>query len=131
MSQENVKVVREAWEASERHDNEALFALYDADVEIQGPFGLDDRVFRGLAGVQEFWRDWLASWGELGSDVEEWIDAGDDVIAVMHVWGHGKRSGVPAETRQSHVWTVRACKLWRLRVYHTKDEALKAVGLAE
>ena len=131
MSRENVKVVREAWEASERQDNEALFPLYDADVEIQGPFGLDDRVFRGLTGVQEFWRDWLASWGELESDVEEWIDAGDDVIAVMHVWGQGKRSGVPVETRQSHVWTVRGGKLWRLRVYDTKDDALKAVGLEE
>ena len=131
MSQENVKVVREAWEASERQDNEALFPLYDADVEIQGPFGLDDCVFRGLTGVQEFWRDWLASWGELESDVEEWIDAGDDVIAVMHVWGQGKRSGVPVETRQSHVWTVREGKLWRLRVYRTKEEALKAVGLEE
>ena len=32
---------------------------------------------------------------------------GDDVIAVMRVWGHGKRSGAPVETRQSHVWTVR------------------------
>ena len=131
MSQENVKVVREAWEASERHESEAIFALYDADVEIQGPFGLDDRVFRGLTGVQEFWRDWLASWGEFESDVEEWVDAGDDVIAVMHVWGQGKRSGVPVETRQSHVWTVRRGKLWRLRVYHTKDEALKVVGLSE
>ena len=131
MSQENVKVVREAWEASARHDNEAIFPLYDADVEIQGPFGLSDRVFRGLTGVQEFWRDWLASWGEFESDVEEWIDAGDDVIAVMHVWGQGKRSGVPVETRQSHVWTLRGGKLWRPRVYDTKDEALQAVGREE
>ena len=88
MSQENVKVVREAWEASGRHDNEAIFPLYDAAVEIQGPFGLGDRVFQGLRGVQEFW---LTG----SSEVEEWIDARDDVIAVIHVWGHGKRSGAP------------------------------------
>jgi ketosteroid isomerase-like protein len=131
VSEENVKVVREAWEAASRHDNDAVFALYDADVEIQGPFGLDDRVFRGLTGVREFWRDWLASWSESGSDVEEWVDAGDDVIAVIHVWGHGKRSGVPVETRQAHAWTLRERKLWRLRVYQTKDEALKAAGLEE
>ena len=36
MSRENVKVVREAWEAAERHDNEAIFPLYDADVESKG-----------------------------------------------------------------------------------------------
>ena len=131
MSQENVEVVREAWEAFARHDNEAVFSLYDSDVEIQRYYECDDRVFRGLAGVQAFWRDWLASWGESGGDVEEWIDAGENVIAVMHVWGRGRRSGAPVETRQSHVWTLRGGKLWRLRVYETRDEALKAVGLKE
>jgi ketosteroid isomerase-like protein len=129
VSQENVRVVREAWEAAERHDNEAVFPLYDPEVEIQGLHGLGDRVFRGLGGVRWFWRDWVAAWDESGSEVEEWIDAGDDVIAVMHLWGRGKRSGVPVEGRQSHVWTVRKGKLWRLRVYDTRDEALKAVGL--
>jgi uncharacterized protein len=131
MSQENVEVVREAWEASERHDNEAIFPLYDADVEIQGLHGLGDRVYRGLSGVREFWRDWSATWSEYGSEVEEWIDAGEDVIAVMHLWGRGKLSGARVEARQSHVWTVRGGKLWRLRIYDTRDEALKAVGLEE
>ena len=131
MSQVNVKVVREAWEASERHDNEAVFRLYDADVEVQGLHALGDRVYRGLGGVREFWRDWVATWSELGSEVEEWIDAEDDVIAVMHFWGRGKRSGVPVEARQSHVWRVRRGKLLQLRIYDTRDEALKAVGLEE
>ena len=34
MSQENVDVVRRAWEAFERHDNEAIFPLYDPEVEV-------------------------------------------------------------------------------------------------
>jgi uncharacterized protein len=131
MSQENVEVVREAWEAAERHDNAAIFPLYDVDVEIQGLHGLGDRVYRGLDGVREFWRDWSASWSESGSEVEEWIDAGDNVIAVMHLWGRGRRSGAPVEAHQSHVWTVRGGKMLRLRVYDTRDEALKAVGLEE
>ena len=132
MSQENVDIVRGAWEAAERHDNEAVFPLYDADVEIQGLIdGLEDSVYRGLGGVREFWRDWSATWSESGSEVEEWLDAGDDVIAVMQLWGRGRRSGARVEARQSHVWTVRGGKLWRLRVYNTRDEALKAVGLAE
>ena len=131
MSQQNVEIVREAWEASERHDNEAVFAFYDADVEIQGFHGLGVGVYRGLGGVREFWRDWSTSWSASGSEVEEWIDAGDDVIAVMHMWGRGKRSGAPVEAHQSHVWTVRAGKLFRLRVFDTRDEALKAVGLEE
>ncbi len=131
MSQENVEIVRGAWEAAERHDNAAVFGLYDADVEIQGLHGLGDRVYRGLGGVREFWRDWSTAWSEFGSDVEEWIDAGDEVIAVMHLWGRGRGSGVAVEGRQSHVWTVRGGKMLRLRVYDTRDEALKAAGLED
>jgi len=67
----------------------------------------------------------------LGSEVDEWIDAGDDVIAVLRSLGRGKRSGVPVEQRQSHVWTLRDGKLRRLRIYPSKTEALKVVGLEE
>jgi hypothetical protein len=32
---------------------------------------------------------------------------------------------------EAHVWTVRDGKLWRLRIYPTRAEALKAVRLEE
>ena len=67
----------------------------------------------------------------LSNDVEEWIDAGDEVIAVMHIRARGRRSGVPVERREWDVWTLRDGKLWRLRIYATKSEALEAVGLSE
>ena len=34
MSQENVEIVRQAWEAFMRRDNEAALALYDPEVEV-------------------------------------------------------------------------------------------------
>jgi ketosteroid isomerase-like protein len=128
MSEANVETVRRAWEAFARHDNHAIFPLYDPEVEI------DDirlgRIYRGFDGVREYFRDWLAVWDEYGHEVEEWIDAGDDVIAVMHWWGQGKQSGLRVEERTSHVWTLRDGKLWRLRIYATKADALKAVGMS-
>jgi hypothetical protein len=51
------------------------------------------------------------------------------VIAVLRSRGRGKRSGIRVEERQSHVWTLRHGKLWRLRIYASKGAALKAVGL--
>ena len=125
MSQENVEAVRRAWEASTRRDNKAVFGLYDPEVEIHDVFY--DRIYRGLDGVRDYFRDWVSTFDAWGAEVEEWIDAGDYVIAVLR----GKRSGVPVEQRESHVWTLREGKLRRLRIYASKDEALKAVGLAE
>jgi uncharacterized protein len=124
-----VEAVRRAWEASTQHDNEAVFRLYDSEVEIHDAFY--DRIYRGVDGVREYFRDWVSTFDEWGAEVEEWIDAGDDVIAVLRSRGRGKRSGIPVEELQSHVWTLRDGKLWRLRIYATKAEALTAVGLEE
>ena len=129
MSHENVEAVRSAWEAFTRRENEAVFLLYDPDVEIYDVF--HDRTYRGLEGVRDYFREWVSVFDALGSEVEQWIDAGDDVIAVLRSRGRGKRSGVPVEQRESHVWTLRDGKLRRLRIYRTKVEALKAVGLEE
>jgi ketosteroid isomerase-like protein len=129
VSRENVEVVRRAWEASTQRDNEAVFRLYDPEVEIHDVFY--NRVYRDLDGVREYFGDWVSTFDEWGAEVEEWIDAGDDVIAVLRSRGRGKRSGIRVEERQSHVWTLRDSKLWRLRIYASKGEALKAVGLEE
>jgi len=129
MSEENVEVVRGALEAFRRRDNDAVIAFYDPDVEIRGV--LDDRVYRGLDGVREFFRDWLGVWDEFSSEAEEWIDAGDHVIAVVRDSAKGKHSGVAVEQRQTHVWKLRDGKLWRLRIYSTKAQALEALGLSE
>ena len=133
MSEENVEIVRQAWEASVRRDNDAALALYDPEVEIDmtasgQPGG---GVYRGLDGVRRWHRDWLSVFGEFSSEVEEWIDAGEHVIAMTRWHGSGKRSGVPAQVLQAHVWTVREGKLRRLRVYGSRAEGVKAAGLRE
>jgi ketosteroid isomerase-like protein len=81
---------------------------------------VDDTIYRGLTGVRDFIRAWLGAWEEFSTDAEEWVDAGDDVIAVVHDRARGKRSGVQVERRQWHVWTVRNGKLQRLRIYRDK-----------
>jgi len=133
MSQENVEIVRRAFEAYVRRDDEAAFALYDPEIEIDmtasgQPGG---GVYRGLAGVREWNRDWLGVFEQFTAEVEEWIDPGEDVVAMVRWRARGRSSGVPAEMLQAHVWTVRDRKLRRLRVYQSKAEGLKAAGLSE
>ena len=133
MSEENVEIVRRAWEASKRHDNDAVFALYDPEVELVAVANstIDGRAYHGIDGVQEFFRDWLSAFVDFTSEVEEWIDVGAQVIAIVHTYGRGKRSGVPVEIHEAHLWTLRDGKLWRLQTFPTKAEALEAAGLSE
>jgi ketosteroid isomerase-like protein len=132
VSQENVEIVRQATEASQRHDNETALSLYDPEVEMERRgFDVSVEVYRGLDGVRAWFRDFLDPLAHLTVTVDEWIDAGDDVIAVVHTTGRGRKSGVPVEHRDAHVWTLRNGKLWHLSIYPTRNEALKAVGLEE
>ena len=60
MSQENVEVVRRAWEAAwVRKDNETALALYDPEVQIDltaVPHVGQSRVYFGLERLQEWLR---------------------------------------------------------------------------
>lgn len=133
MSQENVEVVRRAWEAYMGRDNEAALALYhpkiEADWTASGVPGFG--VYRGMEGIQEMFRDWHTAFGEFSNEVEEWIDAGDHVIAMVRQHGRGRLSGVPVEMLEAHVWTIRDGKLWRLRVYPSRSQALEGIGASE
>jgi ketosteroid isomerase-like protein len=132
VSQENVEIVRRATEAHQRHDNEAVLSLYDPEVEMALPdFDGSIQVYRGPDGVRAWYRELLEAITEFTTTVDEWIDGGNEVIAVLRLAGRGRKSGAPFERREAHVWTVRNGKLWRLRVYGTREEALKAVGLEE
>jgi ketosteroid isomerase-like protein len=114
MSRENVEAVRTAWDAWERGDMEALFRLYDPDIEWDqtrhlagGPSG----VFGGHEGVRRFFREWLSSF---------------DIIQ----GGRGKGSGIAVEMPPySQLYRLRHGRAVRVEVYSDRDEALKAAGL--
>lgn len=135
MSTETVEVVRRAWEAFWlRRDNETALALYDPEVQIDltaVPHIGQAGTYSGVEGVQEWIRDLLASFEHMNSAVEEWIDAGDQVIAMIRLYGRGKRSGVSVDDLQAHLWTVRDGRLSRLQVFATRADALEAAGLSE
>jgi ketosteroid isomerase-like protein len=97
MSQENMEIVRRAWEAFVRHDNEVALALYDPEIEIdvRHEARIGGGVYHGLEGVQRYFRDYLSVFGDVRSEVEEWIDAGDQIIAMVRSYGRGRAAGCP------------------------------------
>ena len=86
----------------------------------------------GIEAVRRYVEDWFDTFDDFRSEPEELIDVGDDrVVAVMHITGRAKSSGVATDMRYANVSTIRDGKIVRGREYATKAEALKAVGLAE
>jgi ketosteroid isomerase-like protein len=134
MSQENVEVVRSAFDAWNRGDLDSVLAHLDADVEWEeNPDvypGLD-RVYRGHAGFLKRQRDAFDAWEWFRVEDQEFIDAGDYVVAALRLKAKGRHSGIEVEMSVCDCFTFRDEKVVRHRVFTDRDEALKAVGLEE
>jgi ketosteroid isomerase-like protein len=63
MSQENVEIVRRLYDAWNRHDFDAAWALCDSSLVIDRSRSLvDSRIYRGAREVEQFWNDWRSVW---------------------------------------------------------------------
>jgi ketosteroid isomerase-like protein len=76
--------------------------------------------------------DFLDAVDEWNIDVDEIVDAGNDRLFVAHrVSARGKGSGAPFEQSVFSAIKVRDNKVWQIRDYIERADALKAVGLEE
>ncbi len=131
MSQENVEKLRAAYESAAR-THAPDFDFLDPDVAWHTRADLPDSgTYRGHDGVAKLFSEWLESFDDLRFDPEEFIDAGDDVVAVLRLRGRIRGSGEEVQMAETHLWTMRDGKGVECREYPTKAEALKAVGLEE
>ena len=136
VSQENVKIVRELLDAFARREHERAFELYDPDIEWDAslqPAPDAAGVYRGHDGVRTFWRRWLSAWKDLDFDVEDVLDAGDDVVALIRNQRQfGRHTGIVTEVPDyALVFTLRGGKVVRWRFFPDQRAALEAVGLEE
>ena len=134
MSEENVEVVRSALEAWERGDLKAAADLLDPEVEWSFPSNLPEAgTYKGRDEVGRRLEEFLEAWEDLAVTVEELVDAGDRVVALVRYSGRGRESGIEVSgaTRNAQVWTVRNGKALRVELYGDTAEALEAAGLSE
>ena len=88
------------------------------------------QTYEGPEGTREFLTDWVGAWEDWRLEVRELIDAGDDVVAVLHQSGRSKTTGLEVDMDFAQVWTIKDGKQTRMRMYADPDEALRAVGLS-
>jgi ketosteroid isomerase-like protein len=134
MSQQNVEIVRRVSDAFAAGDSDTLFALVAPEIEWDFSHvdtWLEEKMYRGYDGIAEFFGKWVGEWDDYSFEVEDIIDAGDRVVAIVRDEGRGKSSGIKLERRHAEVWTVRDGKVIRIEPYDEKAEALAAVGLED
>ena len=131
MSQENVEIVRRAYDALNRRAYDAWVAFFQSDVEFHGlPENPDARVYRGHDGVRE-WIKGVCKVLDARFEPEEVTEAGDFVLLSVRASVMPRGSSIRVEQRVFNVVEMKAGKAQRLWGYRTKAEALEAVGLSE
>jgi ketosteroid isomerase-like protein len=93
MSQENVELVRNLFDATSRGDWDAVLAAYSPDIEW------DDRdlrpegaIHRGIDAMRQEMRAWFGTWTNYRQQVEQMLDAGEHVVVLVRESGEGKGS---------------------------------------
>jgi ketosteroid isomerase-like protein len=130
MSQENVKIVRRSYDAYLRGDLESSLADVDPEIEVYDHDIPESGEYRGFDGLLRWQADWESSWESWRWDPEEFIEAGERVVAVLRVHARGRQSGIDIERVDGAVWTFRDGKCVRLDYYGSRDQALEAAGLS-
>ena len=132
MSQENVEVVREGWDAWLRGDLGGLFRTFDPEViwDTSHYHDWPEAAYQGIEGVKRFLTEWLAVWDGYEVGLDEVFPAPDGRVVVLF-WhrGKGRTSGLAMEIAAAQILTVRDGKTTRIDNYEDRDEALEAVGL--
>jgi ketosteroid isomerase-like protein len=133
MSQENVEIVRRAFDAFARGDLEAVVAtldpavkLEDHDRSLDSPATYQGRegFLQGIALVNEGFED-------VRYTPEEFTDTGRRVLVTVRRTGRGTASGVAVDELQFHVFDVENGRIVRVRAFLERKEALEAAGLPE
>ena len=134
MSQENVELVRAQYalfgqlaEGGEVHS--WVLSYFDPNCEYR-PVEEVDAVC-GHQALIGWTKRWLEAWSSYSDRVEEIIDGGEIVVAVISIHGRGRTSGVEIRQRFFHVFEMREGRILRLREYLDRDSALEAAGLRE
>jgi ketosteroid isomerase-like protein len=135
MSDENVNLVRRAFEAVPAPDFETVNALFDRDHEfVSLTSELEGRTWRGASGFREF----VDSWGESMDWAVSQIDLltvtaldADRVLIEGTATTRGRGSGLELSYPRAYLVTVRDRRVARTESYPTADEARAAAKLAD
>jgi ketosteroid isomerase-like protein len=134
VSRENVERILRGYDALNRGDLEGAVGGLSADCELMLPPMLPeaDVLQQGREGLRRFWESWRDTFEEFRMEVEETIDAGDDVVVMAAACGTGKDSGADVRTPSfAMIWTFRDDRVVRMESLPTRAAALEAVGLSE
>lgn len=130
MSEDNVRIVKDAYDAFKRGDIEALLSKLSEDVEWITPGPTDIMpaagTRKGRDGVKEFFSTLAAQEDVELFEPQEYIAQGDKVVAISKYRGRVKATGRTADAELVHVFEIKDGKVKRFKEYYDTASVLPA-----
>jgi ketosteroid isomerase-like protein len=132
MSQENVRLVERAIAAINARDIEGYRACCTENVKLETPMAGVGGVYEGIDGIRRF----LTDVEEAAPDFRIELDGVEEVdrkrvLAFLRSSSTGRASGIRMAWHSTNVYDLIDGKISHIRIFLDRQEALKAVGLAE
>jgi ketosteroid isomerase-like protein len=133
MSESNVELVRQAYDAFQRDGIDGILPFLDEKIEWRNP---EDSPIAGIWHGHEGVRDWFAqaseAFGEMTFAPDEFRQVSEGrVLVLLHFGLTGAGSGVQMEVPFAHLIEINAGHVTTLRMYSDQRRALEAAGLSE
>jgi ketosteroid isomerase-like protein len=131
MSQENVELVLEQFEATNRREFDVPVASWAEDIELITREGdINSGTYLGREVVAEFFGGWFRAFREVHFDVLDIRPAGDSVAVKGSHRVRGRHSDVEVSEVFFYEYRLNGGKVIGIRFHNSWDDALEAVGLS-
>jgi ketosteroid isomerase-like protein len=134
VSQENVEVVRSAFETWDGAGVTAALGFVDPNAEMQlASATLDEGVIKGREAIGAYLTSVVEElWESFGVEATNYESTGQrHVVVDVRLSGRGRASGAAVEQRFAEALEVRGGRIVRWGVYPDRAEALSAARLEE
>jgi ketosteroid isomerase-like protein len=131
MPEENVEIVRKAYDAFNRRDWDGVFRDADPDFALTTQVGPDAGTHRGREEVTGLAQGFIDVFDKLLWEPEEFFEGNDQVVVYISVRSRPPGGGVDLVVRNGHLWTIRDGALISMESFPKPGSALEAAGLSE
>jgi ketosteroid isomerase-like protein len=132
MSEENVEIVRRDLAARDAREWSGLPEIWHPEIKLEVTAGAG--TYQGIDQITRFFDSFSDLFSEYRVEAEEIIDTGDGVVSVERLAGRGLKgsdAGAWVHDRLFRLIAFKEGRIWRVKEYPSRAEALEAAGLGQ
>jgi ketosteroid isomerase-like protein len=133
MTEGNVELVRQGFQALREGDVEALMPLIHPEFEATTPPALsaEPDTYRGPQGIRRYFESFYEVMDRIRFEADDFIPVGERVVVPLTLYARGRTTGIETAQKVVQIWDIKDGKAYRVEVYATFEDAMEAAGSSE